>query len=137
VRPPSNGEKLLAAAVEALAPDTAPPAGLKERLLNRIAREATWKPTPFPGVTRRKLHQDPHTGYVTMLVRMEPGSTIEAHKHSRDEQCYVLEGDVWLDGRAYYSGDFLVSTAGNPVSVTSTVGGNLLLIVGTPDHTSI
>jgi mannose-6-phosphate isomerase-like protein (cupin superfamily) len=137
MRPPTEPERMLAAIADALAPEAVPPASLKDRLQNRIAQESLWKQTPFPGVTRRKLHQDPATGYVTMLVRMEPGSSIEAHIHSRDEQCYVLEGDLWMDGKPYHAGDFLVSAGGRPVSVTSTVGGNLLLIVGTPDHTSV
>jgi hypothetical protein len=46
----------------------------------------------------------------------------------------VLEGDVWLDHSA---GDFLVSPAGMPIAAASTLGGSLLLIDGTPDHTSI
>lgn len=133
---PSDAEKLLAAAMEALSPEANPPAGLKERLRNRLAQES-WRPAGLPGVTRRKLHKDPHTGYVTMLVRMEPGSSIEAHVHGRDEQCYVLEGDLWMDGKPYYAGDFFVSPAAKPVSVASTVHGSLLLIVGTPDHTAI
>lgn len=136
MQPPSNAEKLLAAAMEAFTREQEPPASLKERLRSRIAQEI-WKPAGFPGVMRRKLHKDPQTGYVTMLVRMEPGASIGSHVHSRDEQCYVLEGDLWMDGKPYYAGDFLVSEGGKPVSPVSTVGGNLLLIVGTPDHTSI
>ena len=40
----------------------------------------------FPGVSMRVLHQDNRTGGMTVLTKMEPGSTIPAHLHTQADE---------------------------------------------------
>ncbi len=130
---------------ESLEP-VAPPPQLKQRLLERIqaaaaphvdapslgavrADEGKWKPAGVPGVTYKKLYLDRIAGLVTTLVRMEPGSVYPAHRHSRTEQCLVLEGDLIHDEHVYHPGDFTWAQAGTIDPMLRTEHGNLLFII--------
>jgi len=155
----SRFEELLshdAAAVAALAPynsaaalvaesldPVTPPPQIKQRLFERIASaaahqpglgsvrsdEGKWKQAGVPGVTYKKLYFDQPSGLVTRLVRMEPGTVYPAHRHSRTEQCLVLEGDLIHDDHVYHPGDFTWAQAGSIDPSLRTEKGNLLLII--------
>jgi anti-sigma factor ChrR (cupin superfamily) len=86
-----------------------------------------------PGVTYKVLFVDKAAGLVTTLVRMEPGASIPAHRHSRAEQCLVLEGDLIHDDHVYGPGDFTWAEAGSIDPALQTKRGNLLLIIGPPE----
>jgi anti-sigma factor ChrR (cupin superfamily) len=128
-----------------------PPARVKDRLMQSIAdpaakghsahpaglgairsHERAWRPTQFPGVSYKKLYFDKQAGLVTNLVKMEPGSVYPAHRHSRTEQCLVLEGDLIHDDYVYGPGDFTWAVAGSLDPELRTEHGNLLLIIGAP-----
>ncbi|MBC7928855.1 MAG: cupin domain-containing protein [Bryobacteraceae bacterium] len=124
----------------------APPQQLRKRLVERIAASATpnpvsilksdafdWQPAGMPGVWEAIVFRDTRNGLETSLVKMEPGSRVTPHSHSQVEQCLVLEGDVTWGGEQCKTGDFLVGPGGRWLPEMSTVGGNLLLIVGSPD----
>jgi anti-sigma factor ChrR (cupin superfamily) len=98
-----------------------PSPGLEARLFARIdaaakpaaapkivrAEDGKWRKVA-PGVTTRLLHEDR-----TMLVRMEPGSSLPAHPHPFEEQCLVLEGAIEdTDGNKASAGDFVVMAKG-------------------------
>jgi anti-sigma factor ChrR (cupin superfamily) len=118
-----------------------PPPHLRSRLLERIgegakaghpanaqgrvvrAQEAPWKPSPFPGVDMRFLHERK-----TMLVRMAPNTTIPAHPHSAAEQCLVLEGSITSDGLTVHAGDFIYMPAGSSHDDLRSESGALFLI---------
>jgi len=144
----SLSAELLAESLEPVVP----PARLKDRLFQTIlsesakkpvkpdevgigairSHEGKWKPTGIPGVTSKKLHVDKAAGLVTVLVRMEPGAVYPAHRHSRTEQCLVIEGDVSHHGHTYGPGDFSWADGGTVHSTLHTQNGNvLLLIMGT------
>lgn len=138
-----------------------PPAGLRDRLLRRVADEARaeapaqpwkhwgsrelaglfvqgahegdWEPTATPGVDVKKLWVDEAVDQVTMLVRMAPGSAYPPHRHGGTEQCLVLQGELDVDGEALRAGDFQVAPAGSDHGVQSTREGCLLLIVSSRD----
>jgi anti-sigma factor ChrR (cupin superfamily) len=63
------------------------------------------------------------------MVRMEPGAVYPAHRHTRTEQCLILEGDVTHRGHTYHPGDFTWAEAGTIDPSLETVNGNLLLII--------
>ena len=42
----------------------------------------------------------------TFLLRLLPGGTLPAHNHDADEECMVLEGEVWLGDTHAYAGDY-------------------------------
>jgi quercetin dioxygenase-like cupin family protein len=121
-----------------------PPASLEARLLERIGKiaprpakrvdapkivradEGRWKQIA-PGVTIRLLHEDK-----TMLVRMDPGSSLPSHPHAHDEQCLVLEGTIDdAEGNTARAGDFVMMTKGSTHSSIATKSGALFLIAYT------
>ncbi|HZU25718.1 MAG TPA: cupin domain-containing protein [Bryobacteraceae bacterium] len=122
-------------------PAEAPPASLRDRLLERIghAAEPPKQPPPemtlvrkgespwrkaLPGVEMRRL-----LGDKTLLVRMQPGTVYPEHEHPLDEQCYVLEGSITdSDGITAYAGDFVCMAAGSTHRPIHTKDGCLLLI---------
>lgn len=134
------------------APEAAPPADVRARLLTLVseenaaagssplrdaapgflvvrAGEGQWLPTDDAGVSLKVLFADRERGTVTTLVRMEPGSRICSHRHLGVEQCLVLEGDVRSGAIAMKSGDFNCSLPGSVHEELVSDGGALLLLV--------
>ncbi|WP_321472388.1 cupin domain-containing protein [uncultured Paludibaculum sp.] len=120
--------------------DVAPPAGLRARVLEKIAEpepgmhvvresEGRWRPTPFPGVSSKTLYYDRETSMATNLLRLEPGASYPPHHHTAVEQCLVLEGDVRQGGVVMKSGDYSRNDAGSDHGLISTMNGCLLLLV--------
>jgi quercetin dioxygenase-like cupin family protein len=72
-----------------------------------------WAALDFPGVSMRVVYQNPATGAMTVITRLEPGASIPAHRHTRaDEAVFVLAGDFVEAGTAYAAGTFFVGAAG-------------------------
>jgi anti-sigma factor ChrR (cupin superfamily) len=86
------------------------------------------------GITAKQLYVDPETGYVTMLIRMEPGASYPPHRHGGAEQCFVLEGDIHVGaGEILYAGDFQCMRTESRHEVQWTERGCLLLLISSPD----
>ena len=92
-----------------------PSPGVRDALIARIAApsnhtiaaaDGAWVDTPVPGVRMKILSIDRARDRVTMLLRGEPGSRYPAHRHSGPEECYVLSGSVFIEGRILHAGDF-------------------------------
>lgn len=90
--------------------------------------EGTWEDTDVDGVRVRPLYVDPDRGYVTMLVRMDPGASYPSHVHAGAEECYVLEGDLEVAGASLTAGDYQRAESDSLHGVQSTKSGCLLLI---------
>lgn len=105
--------------------ETAPPPELKARVLSRIARseranghgprtlkrdEGVWREF-CPGVLAKDLHDDGVT--LTWLARVGLDARIPPHGHEMDEECFVLEGSLVIDGVEHFSGDYHVAPAGS------------------------
>ena len=76
-----------------------------------------WSPTGWPGVSMKMLQQVESAGGGGMcgMMRMEPGSSIPAHRHTKaDQVVFVIEGDLVEDGVTYGPGSFLLAKAGTP-----------------------
>jgi quercetin dioxygenase-like cupin family protein len=97
------------------------------------AGEAGFEPTASPGVFAKPLHVDPDRHYVTMLVRMEPGSSYPSHVHAGAEECYVLSGDLRVGEEVLHGGDYQCAEVGSHHGVQSTERGCLLLIISSQD----
>jgi len=123
-------------------PPVAPSAGLKARLMSRVAayesvkpiadvrrNESAWFPYGAPGIDVKPLFMDDATGRSTVLLRMAPGSRLPAHHHHDVEQCLVVKGDVCFGDLVYEEGDFVVMGKDSNHPEIHTVGGNLLLLV--------
>lgn len=135
-----------------------PPAQLRDELLARIANESRaatshrevapmhhvdvfrheghWKPV-FPGAEVKMLFAEPTNGYVTSLLKLEPGARIPNHHHHGNEQCMVMAGEFHMNGKLYRQGDFTVALGGSDHLDIYTPTGGLLLLVSPPDYAVI
>lgn len=96
--------------------------------------QGSWEPTGVPGVSFKPLYIEPSQESVTMLVRMEPGSTYPRHRHAAIEHCFVLEGDLRIGELVFRAGDYQCNASETIHEVSSTEQGNLLLIVASPHN---
>jgi anti-sigma factor ChrR (cupin superfamily) len=93
---------------------------LQERLARRIADETggplvpppapQWSEPEWenvaPGISVKLLANDEEKQVVSMLVRLEPGASYPAHTHAGIEELHLLEGELWIDDRKLYPGDY-------------------------------
>lgn len=102
-----------------------PSTSLWERLARRIAAETGLPALPAParpaelqweeaapGITCKLLATDGEKGRVSMLVRIAPGAEYPPHTHAGVEELYMLEGELMVDDKKLYAGDYLRSEPG-------------------------
>lgn len=137
------------------APSVPVPAGLKQRLFDRISaetdaaashqpdgsffpkpgvfgvrtNEAPWTPTPLPGIEMKILFCDAEKGSTTKLVRFEPGTRYPMHRHAGREEIYVIEGSLRVNGVLLGPGDYCRSEPGTEETGTFSETGGLALLV--------
>lgn len=87
-----------------------------------------WVEIDVPGIRVRKLNVDPRARVVTMLIRMDAGTSYPPHRHGGNEECYVLEGDLRVGEKLMNAGDYQCANQGTMHPVQSTRGGCLLFI---------
>src|SRR4051812_24126443 len=97
-----------------------PSASLQERLARRIAGETQGPPTPSmaerwiepewqevaPGISCKLLATDTENKRVSMLVRLAPGTDYPPHTHAGVEELHLLDGELWIEDRKLYPGDY-------------------------------
>jgi anti-sigma factor ChrR (cupin superfamily) len=97
-----------------------PKASLRERLAQRIGEDtgkAPVLPPPTqwsepeweevaPGIFCKILASDGERHRVSMLVRLLPNVEYPPHTHAGVEELHLLEGELWIDDRKLYPGDY-------------------------------
>jgi quercetin dioxygenase-like cupin family protein len=142
----------LAAAVASEQATVAPPSGSLERLMQRIeasqvyrsgvvdmysvlAHEGDWRPGPVAGTRVKILSLDRARDVATLLMRVDPGAYYPAHHHSSAEDCYVISGEIIIQGQRLHAGDFHRAEAGSDhAPLSSETGAEVLLVVGATDY---
>jgi len=125
-----------------------PTASLQARLAHRIAEE-TGKPLVLPpapqwsepdweqvapGIECKLLATDAERDRVSMLVRLAPGARYPAHTHSGIEELHLLDGELWIDERKLFPGDYNYGAPGeSDERVWSETGCTCVLITSTKD----
>jgi hypothetical protein len=74
--------------------------------------EPLWQ-SVAPGIACKFLSRDTRRNRVSMLVRLEPGHSYPAHRHAGVEELHLLEGELWIDDRKLYPGDYNRADAGS------------------------
>jgi len=82
-----------------------------------------------PGVRAKVLNLDADRQRVTALVRMDPGSRFDNHRHTRTEELVVIEGSCYCGGKLLRKGDYHRAEAGSIHLDTFTNDGSLMLII--------
>ncbi len=123
-----------------------PPVALQERLARRIATngnpvlpsagqwdEPEWDEVA-PGIFCKLMATDTARHRVSMLVRLLPGVEYPAHTHAGLEELFLLDGELWIDDRKLYPGDYNRAEAGSgDKRVWSETGCTCVLITSTQD----
>lgn len=65
-----------------------------------------------------------------MLVRMMPGGGVDAHSHEREEECFVIEGEIEIGDHCLRHGDMHIAPAGTAHRRILSRTGALLLVRG-------
>ena len=59
-----------------------------------------------PGISCKLLATDTERDRVAMLVRLAAGMAYPAHRHAGVEELFLLGGELWIDERKLYPGDY-------------------------------
>jgi anti-sigma factor ChrR (cupin superfamily) len=125
-----------------------PPASLQTRLALRIAAETGEQPVlpgapqwsepeweqVAPGIECKLLATDTARDRVSMLVRLAPGARYPAHIHAGVEELHLLDGELWIDERKLFPGDYNYGAPGaGDERVWSETGCTCVLVTSTRD----
>lgn len=84
-----------------------------------------------PGIKRRVLWA--HAGEAALLYHALPGAQVPRHSHGHDEECLMIDGDIFLDDVLLRAGDYQLAPAGTVHGGVSTDTGLLLFAHGDLD----
>jgi quercetin dioxygenase-like cupin family protein len=88
-----------------------------------------------PGITCKLLANDAKAHQVSMLVRLVPGGEYPPHTHAGLEELHLLEGELWIDERKLFPGDYNRAEApSGDKRVWSETGCMCVLITSTKDE---
>ena len=125
-----------------------PTTSLQTRLALRIAEETGKQPVlpparqwsepeweqVAPGIECKLLATDTERHQVSMLVRFAPGTSSPAHTHAGVEELYVLDGELWIEERKLFPGDYSYAAPGEDhARVWSGTGCTCLVVTSTKD----
>lgn len=126
-----------------------PADSLWDRLASRIAAETGREPAQSvpqpraeaqweeaaPGLAFKLLSTDTEKDRVSMLVRLAPGVAYPPHTHGGVEELYLLNGELWIDDKKLYPGDYNRAEAGTgDQRVWSETGCTCVLLTSTQDR---
>ena len=125
-----------------------PTKSLQTRLALRIAQETGEQPLPppapqwaepeweqvAPGIECKLLATDTEMQRVSMLVRLAPGANYPAHTHAGVEELHLLDGELWIDERKLFPGDYNYGAPStNDERVWSETGCTCVLVTSIKD----
>jgi quercetin dioxygenase-like cupin family protein len=87
-----------------------------------------------PFIQVRELHRDKAAGTHTSLMKMLPGGMIPAHRHEKQEEFIVLEGECQIGSHQLRAGDAHIAGPGSWHDAVTTVTGVLVLLRGEYPH---
>ncbi len=92
--------------------------------------EAGW-PEFAPGIRRRVLWTA--GDQAALLYRADPGASVPMHQHGHDEECLMVQGELFLDDVLLQQGDYQLAPAGTGHRVTETDTGVVIYAHGDLD----
>lgn len=126
-----------------------PSGSLQQRLARRISEETGTAPAAVPpgrrwieprweqvapGIECKLLANDEARSRVSMLVRLAPGASYPPHTHAGVEELHLLDGELWIDERKLFPGDYNYGPPGaSDERVWSETGCTCVLITSTRD----
>jgi hypothetical protein len=95
-----------------------------------LDRDAGWAEFA-PGIRRRVMWQC--DGQATMLYHADAGARVPNHTHGHDEECLMVQGELFLDDLLLQPGDYQLAPAGSGHRVTETDTGVVIYAHGDLD----
>jgi Cupin domain. len=92
--------------------------------------EAGW-PEFAPGIRRRVLWA--RDGEAALLYHAEAGAAVPHHTHGHDEECLMVQGELFLDDVLLQAGDYQLAPAGTGHHTTATDTGVVIYAHGDLD----
>ena len=92
--------------------------------------DAGW-PDFAPGIQRRVLWQQ--GGQAALLYFAQAGAQVPMHSHGHDEECLMLQGELYLDDLLLLQGDYQLAPAGSGHRITATDTGVVIYAHGDLD----
>jgi anti-sigma factor ChrR (cupin superfamily) len=126
-----------------------PGESVQMRLAQRLAVESgqpavlppvpQWPEPPWErvaaGIECKLLATDADRHRVSMLVRLAPGASYPAHTHAGTEELHLLDGELWIDDRKLFPGDYNFGAPGaEDQRVWSETGCTCVLVTSTKDR---
>ena len=87
-----------------------------------------------PFVEVRELRRDEAAGMHTSLMRLRPGGVVPAHRHEREEEFIILEGECYIGSHRLVAGDVHIAAAGSWHEPVTTESGVVVLLRGEYPH---
>lgn len=106
------------------------PAGCLDSPITVRDRQDDW-PDYAPGIKRRVLWS--HEGQAAMLYYAQPGACVPLHAHGHDEECLMVQGELFLDDVLLQQGDYQLAPAGTNHQITATDTGMIVYAHGDLD----
>jgi anti-sigma factor ChrR (cupin superfamily) len=95
--------------------------------------EPAWEQVA-PGIECKLLATDTVRHRVSMLVRLAPGASYPGHTHAGVEELHLLDGELWIDQRKLFPGEYYHAAPGsNDDRVWSETGCTCVLLTSTRD----
>jgi ChrR Cupin-like domain len=87
-----------------------------------------------PGISVKMLATDTKRDRVSMLVRLAPGVDYPPHRHANVEELYLLDGELIVDDKKLYPGEYIRAASGSTDKrVWSETGCTCVLITSPND----
>ncbi len=93
------------------------------------ANEGEWFEA-LPGARIKILHQEGDSGLLTYLAKLAPGFEMHGHPHPFDEECIMLEGELWFGDLHLRAGDYHFAAKGVHHGRLKTESGALAFLKG-------
>ena len=137
-------DRFVAWPTDMLRPTTSLQARLARRIAEETGKEAVLPPRQqwsepeweqvAPGIECKLLATDTERQRISMLVRLVPGASYPAHTHAGVEELHLLEGELWIDEKKLFPGDYNYGAPGEgDERVWSETGCTCVLITSTRD----
>ncbi|MFK8017319.1 MAG: cupin domain-containing protein [Gammaproteobacteria bacterium] len=135
---PSDLQAALLEGLEPMQPDAPAAKRMRASLLDAVVAESDTAALvtvpsstddwfePVPGNHVKVLRSDDDT--MSILVRLEPGTTFPEHYHPADEETFVVEGETWFGDIHLVAGDYHLAPKGTHHGEVTTETGCVLLI---------
>lgn len=85
-----------------------------------------------PGITCKLLSTDDEKKVTSMLVRLAPGISYPPHRHAGVEELFLLEGELWIEDRLLFPGDFNRASPGTSDQRVYSETGCMCLLITSP-----